>query len=45
MHCTALSGGSERPPAHHRLEELVGGELARMRIAALSARRSGRPAA
>jgi hypothetical protein len=45
LHCTALTGGAGRPPAYCRLEKLVGGELARMLIAALSGRRSGRLAA
>jgi hypothetical protein len=44
-HCTASTDVVERPPAYQRLEELVGDELARMLIAALSGRRSGRLAA
>ena len=45
LHCTALTDEVERPPAYLRLEQLVGDELARMLIAALSGRGSGRLAA
>jgi hypothetical protein len=45
QHCTALTDGVERPPAYRRLEQLVGGELARMLVAALAGPRHGRLAA
>jgi hypothetical protein len=39
----ALTGVDDsRPPAFRRLEQAVGGELARMLVGALAARRGGR---
>jgi hypothetical protein len=39
-HCTALApSGDPRPPAFLRLEQALGGELARMLVGALAARR------
>jgi hypothetical protein len=43
-HCTALNG-VERPPAYRRLERLVGDDLARMLVAALTGPRRDRLAA
>jgi hypothetical protein len=38
-HCTALTRWSDpRPPAYFRLEEAVGGELARLLLVALAGR-------
>jgi len=45
QHCTAVTGGVERPPAYWRLEQLVGDELARMLVVALAGRRHERLAA
>ena len=42
-HCTALSPPRDpRPPAFLRLEQALGGELARMLVVALAARRRDR---
>ena len=42
-HCTALYRPADsRPSAFHRLELAVGGELARLLVGALAARRSER---
>jgi hypothetical protein len=44
QHCAALAD-RERPPAYWRLEQLVGGELARMLVIALVGPRGDRLAA
>jgi hypothetical protein len=45
-HCTALTRvADERAPAFTRLEEAVGGELARLLVGALAGRRGHRAAA
>jgi hypothetical protein len=44
-HCAALTGGAERPPAFHRLEQIVGGDLARLLVVALAGPRRDRLAA
>jgi hypothetical protein len=44
-HCTAPTDPVERPPAYWRLEQLVGGELARLLVVALASRRGERLAA
>jgi hypothetical protein len=42
-HCSALTREPDsRPPAFLRLEEALGGELARLLVGALATRRSGR---
>jgi hypothetical protein len=42
-HCTALYWPADsRPSAFHRLEQAVGGELARLLVGALAARRTER---
>jgi hypothetical protein len=42
-HCTALTHVADRrPPAFVRLEQAVGGDLARLLVVALASRRSGR---
>jgi hypothetical protein len=43
-HCSALTDHS-RPPAFHRLEQALGGELARLLVGALARRRGERTAA
>jgi hypothetical protein len=44
-HCAALAGADEpRLPAFHRLEQALGGDLARMLVGALGKHRSARPA-
>jgi hypothetical protein len=43
-HCSALTDES-RPPAFHRLEQALGGELARLLVGALARRRGERHAA
>jgi hypothetical protein len=44
-HCTALTASVERPSAYRRLEQLVGDDLARMLVAALTGNRRDRLAA
>ena len=45
-HCTALTRAEHaRPPAFYRLEQAVGGELARLLVVALANRRRERLAA
>jgi hypothetical protein len=42
-HCAALTGADDaRPPAFHRLEQALGGELARLLVGALAKRRQDR---
>jgi hypothetical protein len=43
-HCSALADQS-RPPAFHRLEQALGGELVRLLVGALARRRGERSAA
>lgn len=44
-HCAALAGADEpRLSAFHRLEQALGGDLARMLVGALGKHRSARPA-
>jgi hypothetical protein len=43
-HCAALAD-VDRPPAYRRLEQLVGGELARLLVVALASRGRDRLAA
>jgi hypothetical protein len=44
-HCAPLTDGDlSRPPALLRLEEALGGELARLLVGALATRRGARPA-
>jgi hypothetical protein len=44
-HCVALTDSTaSRPPAFHRLEQALGGELARMLVGALARRRGERTA-
>jgi hypothetical protein len=45
-HCAALAGAADEPrlSAFHRLEQALGGELARMLVGALGKHRSARPA-
>jgi hypothetical protein len=44
-HCAALAGADEpRPSAFHRLEQALGGDLARMLVGALGKHHSARPA-
>jgi hypothetical protein len=43
-HCAAIPHES-RPPAFHRLEQALGGELARLLVGALARRRGERSAA
>jgi hypothetical protein len=44
-HCAALTDAVEsRPPAFHRLEQALGGELARLLVGALARRRGERAA-
>ena len=45
QHCAVLTDAVERPPAYRRLEQLVGGELARMLVSALGGRPHNRLAA
>ena len=45
-HCAPLADADlSRPPALLRLEEVLGGELARLLVGALATRRGARPAA
>jgi hypothetical protein len=45
-HCTALTESAvRRPPAYTRLEQALGGELARLLVGALARRRGERAAA
>jgi hypothetical protein len=45
VHCAPLSDADlSRPPALLRLEEALGGELARLLVGALATRRGARPA-
>jgi hypothetical protein len=42
-HCALLAGPDEaRPPAYHRLERAVGGDLARLLVVALAGRKRER---
>jgi hypothetical protein len=41
-HCSALCPTPARPPAYHRLEQTLGGELARLLVGALASRRGSR---
>jgi len=42
-HCVAIPRANDaRPPAYHRLERAVGGELARLLVVALAGRRRAR---
>jgi hypothetical protein len=44
-HCAALAGADEpRPSAFNRLEQALGGDLARLLVGALGKHRSARPA-
>jgi hypothetical protein len=44
-HCAPLADADlSRPPALRRLEEALGGELARLLVGALATRRGARPA-
>jgi len=42
LRAALTEGDDARPPAFRRLEQAVGGELARMLVGALAARRGGR---
>jgi hypothetical protein len=45
LHLSGLTESGKRPPAYHRLEELLGDGLAKFLLIALAGRRSDRLAA